>query len=248
MNETIYALGNETCGSRCGFINVFQASDTTPQFYQCNITVGEVANASLPEHQVNDTFAQLAARSIALGINSNQGLYQRYPEDSFYGRLFLNDPNGIGNLMSYFAIGAVAVAYQNNPTIIVSGLQPEAGFSLNIHSNSKLIIIFVLISGMQLLLYLISTFIASNVIVIDDSPIAISRLFQPIMARLGFGGTILGGKDIAEVLKREDKEVLKNEEMKVIYTAKRYDADGTRARLVLGDGTREGMFKSGHYD
>jgi hypothetical protein len=36
--------------------------------------------------------------------------------------------------------------------------------------------------------------------------------------------------------------------MKVIYTAKRYDVEGTRSRLVLGDITSEGAFKSGHYD
>jgi hypothetical protein len=207
-----------------------------------------VANATLPQHLVNDTFAQLAAQSIALGINSNSRLYQRYPEDSNYGALILDDPAGMGSQIARFSIGALAVAYLNNPTINITGLQPEAGFSLNIHSNTKLILIFTLISGVQLLLFFISTLIASNVIVLDDSPIGISRLFYPIVTRLGFCGTILGGKEIAEVLRREDREVLKREEMKVIYTAKRYDADGTRARLVLGDGTREGMFKSGHYD
>jgi hypothetical protein len=36
-NETTFFLDNGTCGSRCGFISVFQASFTTPQFYQCNI-------------------------------------------------------------------------------------------------------------------------------------------------------------------------------------------------------------------
>jgi hypothetical protein len=190
----------------------------------------------------------LAAQSIALGINSDGVSYQRYPEDSAYGTLFPDDAEGMGHQMAYFAIGSLAVTYLNNPTITVSGLQPEAGFSLNIHSNSKLILIFILISGVQLFLFLVTTFIASNVIVIDDSPIAISRLLQPIMSRLGHGGTILAGKEIAEALSREDREVLKNEEMKVIYTAKRYDTEGMRARIVLGDGTREGMFKSGHYD
>lgn len=247
-NETTFYLGNGTCGPRCGFINVFQASNFSPQFYQCNITISEVANAWLPEHLVNDTFAQLAARSIALGVSSDNGLYQRYPEDSGYGALFNNDPDGIGMQMAYFSIGALAVAYLSNPTVNVLGMEPEPGFAMNIHNNRKLVFIFALISGVQFLLFLITTWVATNVIVVDDSPIAISRLLQPIMARLGYGGTILGGREIAEALKKEDKEVLKSEEMKVIYTAKRYDAEGIRARVTLSDGTREGMFKSGHYD
>jgi hypothetical protein len=247
INETTFFLTNRTCGSRCGFINVFQASFTTPQFYQCNITISEVANASLPQHLVNDTFAQLAARSIALGVSSDKGLYQRYPEDSNYGVLIEGDPDAMGKQITSFSIGALVVAYLNNPTIIMTGQTPEPAYFLNIHNNTKLILIFVPISGVQLLIFLITTFISSNVIVIDDSPIAIARLLQPIMARLGFGGTILGGKEICEVLRKEDTDMLKNE-MKVIYTAKRYDAEGTRARLVLGDGTREVAFKSGHYD
>lgn len=248
VNETTFFVDNGTCGSRCGFLSVFQASFRTPQFYQCNITISDVGNVSLPQHLVNDTFAQLAARSIALGATSKIGYYQRYPEDSNYGVLIEGDSNAMGKQIAYFSIGALAVAYLNNPTVIVTGLTPESAYFLNIHSNTKLVLIFVLISGVQLLIFLITTFIASNVVVIDDSPVAIARLLHPIMARLGSGGTILGGKEISDILKREDREVLKKDEMKVIYTAKRYDADGKRARLVLGDGTRERAFKSGYYD
>jgi len=248
INESTFFVDNGTCGSRCGFISIFQASFTTPQFYQCNITISEVGNASLPEHLVNDTFAQLAARSIALGATSKTGYYERYPEDSNYGILIDGDPDAMGKQVAYFAIGSLAVAYLSNPTVIVTGLTPEPAYLLNIHSNTKLILIFVLISGVQLLIFVITTFISSNVIVLDDSPVAIARLLYPIMARLGSGGTILGGKEISDALKREDEEVRKSEEMRVIYTEKRCDTEGTRARLVLGDGTRERAFKSGHYD
>lgn len=177
-NETTFFLDNGTCGSRCGFISVFQASFTTPQFYQCNITISEVANASQLQHLVNDTFAQLAARSIALGATSSKGYYQRYPEDSNYGVLIEGDPNAMGKQIAYFSsIGALAVAYLSNPTAIVPGLTPEPAYFLNIHSNTKLIVIFVLISGVQLLIFLITTFIASNVIVTDDSPVALYLVF-----------------------------------------------------------------------
>jgi hypothetical protein len=133
----------------------------------------------------------------------------------------------MGKQIAYFSIGALAVTCQSNPAVIVSGLIPEPAYFLKIYNNTKLIVIFVLISGVQLLIFWITTFIASNVIVTDDSPVAISCLLYPIMTRLGSGGTILGGKEISDVLEREGTEVLRNEEMKVIYTAKRYDAEGS---------------------
>jgi hypothetical protein len=82
----------------------------------------------------------------------------------------------MGKQIAYFSIGALAVAYLSNPTVISPGPTPEPAYFLNIHSNTKLIVIFVLISGVQLLIFLITTFIASKVIVTDDSPVAISRL------------------------------------------------------------------------
>jgi hypothetical protein len=250
-NETTFWVDNSTCGPRCAAIQVFQASDTTPTFYNCNISITGVGNAKLPEHQINDTFAKIAARSIALGVATDKGVYyQKYPQEAYYGNLFVNDPDSIGLRMAFFAIGALGIAYLSNPTITSIGVTPEPGLSINIHSNTRLILIFVLISGVQLLCLIVTTFIASNVIVIDNSPVAISRLLHPIMNRLGSGGTTLSAKEICQVLHKEDTEVLgrKDGEAGLIYTARRYDAEGRRARLVLGDGTREGAFKSGHYD
>ncbi len=97
-----------------------------------------------------------------------------------------------------------------NRSITSFGRQPQAGLAINIYSNTRLILIFVLISGLQLILLLVTTFMASSVIVVDDSPLAIARLLQPIMNRLGYGGTILGGREIADAFKKEDTEVLKH--------------------------------------
>jgi hypothetical protein len=55
----------------------------------------------------------------------------------------------------------------------------------------------------------------------------------------------LSAKEICQVLHKEDTEVLgrKDGEAGLIYTARRYDAEGRRASLVLGDGTREGRLR-----
>ncbi len=231
INETTFFLDNGTCGSRCGFISVFQASFTTPQFYQCNITISEVANATLPQHLVNDAFAQLVARAIALGATSSNGFYQRYPEDSNYGILIEADADAMGKQMAYFAICAVAVAYLSNPSVVAAGRTPEQAYTLHIHSSTKLVLVFVLVSGAQLLLSLAT------------AVVAVARLLRPVVARLG-----PAGRRICDVLEMEDTGLRRGPPMMLIYTARRYDAEGSRARLVLGEGTRERAFKSGRYD
>lgn len=60
----------EVCGPRCARVWAFQTAiserDVLPSLYDCNITVGDVANAQLEEHVLPDLQARLAAGAIGL--------------------------------------------------------------------------------------------------------------------------------------------------------------------------------------
>ncbi|KAL8684702.1 MAG: hypothetical protein Q9224_006178, partial [Gallowayella concinna] len=61
------------CGDRCMYMWVFRNGGKAggPRLYQCPITVSHVSNSKLPEHNVPDSVARVAAVSIAL-----QGRFQ----------------------------------------------------------------------------------------------------------------------------------------------------------------------------
>ena len=61
------------CGDRCMYMWVYKNPGATdgPGLYQCPITISNVTNPELPEHNIPDAVARVAAVSIAL-----QGRYQ----------------------------------------------------------------------------------------------------------------------------------------------------------------------------
>lgn len=81
-NATTYITDtNITCGARCARVWAFQTmyvDNSTAQLsgarlYDCNITVSEVDNAYMAEHQLGDEQARIAAGAIARSPNSNDG-------------------------------------------------------------------------------------------------------------------------------------------------------------------------------
>jgi hypothetical protein len=79
-------------------------------------------------------------------------------------------------LTAQFAMGVVAVSALNNPTIIAPGDQPQDGVRLNISGWKYVSIILGLTGGLQLVLFLITAFVANRVVVSNSRGDYISSL------------------------------------------------------------------------
>lgn len=244
---TFVTLDNNTrCGppgSGCFSVSAFEASLTKPYYYTCNMTVGTVGNATLPEHQVGENIRELAAEGIALqGFSylredpNDVRQYQSYPAASIFGEIQSGDANSMGFLIGRFAIGVVAAAASYNPTLKVPGQVPTKGSALTV-KWSQLIAILAVLGGLQALLMILTSFVANLVVVKDDSPLAISRTLRPLVNRLGPAGSMAGGKEIAKALG----------ETKVVYSV-RHPQNGNMHHLDLGVQKRLRAFPRGDYD
>jgi len=215
VDQTTYFTNTNTdCGPGCSKISAFEASAVSSWYYECNVTVGKVTNSTRKEHEVGVHLTQMASGAIALqgygtsSLTNNTDLqFQVYPAESIYGALQNGSTEEMGLVMAEFAIGVVGVAAQYNPSIIVPGDQPQAGVTLNVTLWKYVHLSLGLIGGMQLLLFIMTAFVANRVVVKNDSHLAIARLLGPIVERLGTAGSIASGKDISDVIGADEKFV-----------------------------------------
>ncbi len=123
-NQTTFITNpwSNDCGPRCCTVHAFEASDVKPWWYECNITVSETHNATLPEHQIGQALAEMAAAGIALQghiVEASQTItgdqFQYYPSTSIYGFPCEGDVNLMGSNIAQFAIGVIATAADWNP-------------------------------------------------------------------------------------------------------------------------------------
>lgn len=153
FNETIYMTNtNEHCGPGCGIVSALETSTSMSWYYRCNITVGDVVNASRPEHQVGDDLKSMAANAIALrgydaftlakDVNSQD---QIYPVESIFGIPQNGSVEEKASLLARFAVGVVAIAGEANDVLVIEGDAPLRGLQLNVSHASVIIIILVLI-------------------------------------------------------------------------------------------------------
>jgi hypothetical protein len=113
----------DSSNARCAVVNVFEASDTQPWFYRCEITIGEVQNArsDVPAQHFSDQMAWIAGAAIAIEgymadvPDSLKQEAQLYPDDSFWGYPMHGDADGMGKWIALFALGSIAGAAYNNP-------------------------------------------------------------------------------------------------------------------------------------
>ena len=132
------------CGDRCMVMYALRNSgrirDQPRELFECRITISNVTNTSLTEHRVPNDVARLAAVSIAL-----QGRYQNpfrnetkrwwqsqlYPWASKWETRNLS-AQGIGGLMSEFAMGSLATLAHLNPTTEIPGTLPTLASQINV--------------------------------------------------------------------------------------------------------------------
>lgn len=220
LNQTTYVTHlSKSCGDGCGVVTALEASLEAPFFYECNVTVLPVDNARRPEYEVANSVRTLASSAIALqgyvssSVNNDTDLqFQTYPSEFPYGTAVKGNSQDMGLLMAEFALGVIAVAAQNNPQILVPGDQPQAGLVLNISDWKFVHLILGLTAGLQLALFLVTTWISNRAVVIDKSYLAIARLLRPFVDRVGDAGTTATGKEISDAIGGGEQVVYSVEE------------------------------------
>ncbi|KAM0500026.1 hypothetical protein ACHAP8_005164 [Fusarium lateritium] len=147
-------------GSTWSEITAFEASESSPWFYRCNISFGPVINAYRKEHVLGVNITSLASSAIALqgygasslGPTNSDRQFQSYPAESTYGAPANGDTDNMGALVAAFAAGVVAVVGQAASTLVIPGLQPQNGVVLEISKWAYVHLILGLSLAVQLLL------------------------------------------------------------------------------------------------
>lgn len=122
--------------------------------FQCAVNVGEVTNAMVPEHEIDNRVAFIAAGAIGLDGYSDDPqnwLYQRYflglvflifyyiqlmlksHNSTTFGRRVNGDPKEMAYLISRFATGVIATMDLDNPKIKIVGMKPWAGVLFKVY-------------------------------------------------------------------------------------------------------------------
>jgi len=240
---------NETCGNRCARVwaveleRVLPLEDRRGWYYDCNITVGRVTNATLDKPDVSDSFAWMAAGAVALkGSYSTKFQYiehRTYPYPHPCSKIQNGSADGMGRQMASFAIGTIAGAAMNNrPTRVLDQVYAE-GERLLVPYFRTIHVMLGLTGGLLLSLSIIAAFVANRVVVVEDGPLAISHLLAPLVNRVGLKGSLLGGKDIG-------KEIQAN----VVFVCSDVDtSDNTRLyRLDVVEAQPRKRFPDGWYE
>lgn len=202
--STTFALKDYTsCGGRCATILAYQAADdfeiVDPAFFVCKSVVSVVQGASPSDGYLitlPDLQASIFAGSIASsGSTIGPVQYQIYGSDSEYASGLPVDAEGIHNSVSTFSADAIAAFAVNGPRQEVYGQEPENALQLNVEWKFFIPLISV-IPFVQALAYIVVITWANKAIIRDDSYLAISQLYRPVLDKLGSGGCILTGEQI----------------------------------------------------
>ncbi|KAK1985823.1 hypothetical protein LZ30DRAFT_583266 [Colletotrichum cereale] len=178
------------CGPGCAMIAAFEASNTSPWYYSCNVTVGQVANATLPQHQVGSNLTALAAAAIALQgyaassqSNDTNFQYQIYPAESIFGTPMNGATEMLQRLLSRFAIGVIAVAAETNDNHVVEGTMPLKGTKLNVSHWNLINMILILTATLQLTLGIAAALVANRVVVPDGGAVEMAQVMRTMAIR-----------------------------------------------------------------
>ncbi|KAI8308561.1 hypothetical protein K4K59_010085 [Colletotrichum sp. SAR11_240] len=173
------------CGPGCSIVSVFEASATSPWYYSCNVSVHEVANATLPVHQVGTNLTELATAAIALQgyaasslANDTNFQYQTYPAESIFGTPMNGTNEVMQMILNRFTIGVVAIAALNNPSLTLEGTMPMKGTKLNVSHWNMIHMILLLTAVLQLALGLAAALVANRVVVPDGGAVEMAQVMR----------------------------------------------------------------------
>ncbi|TWU72453.1 hypothetical protein ED733_003819 [Metarhizium rileyi] len=188
-------------------VSAFEASNTNPWFYRCNVSVGPVVNAVIPAHELGNDIKLMAPAAIALqgyGASTltnvtNRIQFQSYPAESVYGSPASGDTATMGFITSLFAISVIWTTSQANTNINATGRLPVPGITLDINKWEYVHLILGLIMGLQLLFALISINLSNLVMVRDHSHFGEAALLRSTMYDLSYRAVMANEKELASL-------------------------------------------------
>ena len=234
-----------TCGPRCANVYAFENTGKNGFYYECEVYIGTVTNATNSSLQVPDHIAKLAAGAIALqGYQASDyaAQYQRYAAGFDNGLWQNGNASGMAEIMRSFAVGTLAAADLNNPYVdtTVNDLGPKQGVTLVLDHPNGIHEILITICGAHLVLFVLGALVANRVVVVDDSYLAIARLLRPVVEHLGDEGGLLKSDEICEAL---------GDDVRVVYgTRMQETARGMVNHLEVGTVPLTRKFPEGFYD
>ncbi|KAM3084006.1 hypothetical protein ACMFMG_001887 [Clarireedia jacksonii] len=189
-NATTYFTNNTNpCTAsgknRCFVIQAFEASNTDPWYYICNITVSATKNDPHNVSYISDRTARMAAGAIAqMGYSWDLQQTTYYPNQTQLGSpLHGNAPN-MGRRIAAYGLSAISGAATFNPTITYSGAEPHTGFILSVNHRYLFIMSVFLPPIVQLVMCFIIAFWANRVYIHDNAYLSMSLLLRPIADEL----------------------------------------------------------------
>ncbi|KAK0376646.1 hypothetical protein CLIM01_06006 [Colletotrichum limetticola] len=178
------------CGTGCSMVMAFEASDTSPWYYSCNVTIGQVANATRAEHQIGANLTSLASAGIALQgyaassfVNDTNFQYQMYPSESVFGTPMNGTTSDMEAMLSRFAIGVVAISADSNTNLVIEGTMPMKGTKLNVSHWGMINLILILTASLQLVLGIVAALVANRVVVPDGGAVEMAQVMRTMAIR-----------------------------------------------------------------
>ncbi|RAL63296.1 hypothetical protein DID88_004372 [Monilinia fructigena] len=197
---------------RCAVVQAFEASDTDPWYYTCNITVGPTINDHRNVSFVSDKMAYIAARAIAntgYYIGYSPYNYQQtssYPQKTVWGIPVNGNTSGIGTQIVAFGLSSISGAAAFNPLTFYSGTEAHTGLTLSVNHTYLFSLIVFLIPAVQFFMCFGIAVWANRVVVQDDTYIGMSLLLRPIADAL------------YEVSEGRDNKALRDEKRRIMVS------------------------------
>ncbi|KAF5234497.1 hypothetical protein FAUST_7585 [Fusarium austroamericanum] len=189
-DQTIFITNTSiTCGSGCSTVMALETSAKDPWFYSCNTTVGAVTNGTIPEHQVPEYVRVMVSHAIALqGFSANSSFnnsdlqYQVYPAQSPFGTPLQGTVQAMELTVSRFAAGVIAMMAKVNDAIVVDGLPPTKGWSLNVDHWDYILIILAVIVWFQFAFSVVVAFMATRVVMPHGGATSMAKVLRAMAA------------------------------------------------------------------
>ncbi|PQE10446.1 hypothetical protein CJF30_00010435 [Rutstroemia sp. NJR-2017a BBW] len=208
---------------RCFVVQAFEASDTDPWYYLCNITMGATINDPHNVSFISDRMARTAVGAIAqMGFSWDLQQTTYYPNKTQLGAPLHGNATNMGRKIAAYGLSTISGAATFNPTITYSGMEPHTGFKLTIGHRYLFVLSLFLIPIVQCTMCFIIAFWANRVYIHDDAYLSMSLLLRPI------------ADDLYSVSKNHENSAFRSAKKRMMV---RYD---------LGQDGRWGFARSGH--
>lgn len=208
---------SSSCGPRCFQIYALQSADnytvTAPRLWDCVSNVSTVDGlenyGNSDVYRLPDFQAQMFAGAIGLSgfvtadINDTSSVSAlqmvRYPLDSPWSPSSDYEAEDMARLLRSFTAGAISAFDENGPRINVTGQAPGPAQVVQVKWKFSLLILVGVPLFQIIVLFLVIIF-ANKAIIKDTSHLSMARLLRPLVEKLGDGGCLLTGDEIAERL------------------------------------------------